>query len=92
MSKYEAYIQRARHRWGDKFTDSDLDPRFVRYYNTGERIKVRMWGEEITGAMTTCGHRFADATVGCTRPAGHAGCHNGDGHHIHARDYLANLK
>lgn len=40
MTKYDEFLARARRRHGDRFSESGLDPRFVRYFNSGERIRV----------------------------------------------------
>lgn len=55
-TKYEQYLERQRAQHGARFDPSELDPRFVRYYNSGERIKVReTWASggsmEITGRV-----------------------------------------
>lgn len=55
MTKYEAAIDRRQRIHGEKFSTGSLDPRFVQYYNTGERIRVATCGEVLTGTvgMTT---------------------------------------
>jgi len=40
MRSYADLVARGRARWGDKFSESELDPRFRRWYESGERIKV----------------------------------------------------
>lgn len=52
---YDAAIARHKAEHGDKFDDSDLDPRFIPFYQTGQRIKVETLGKEVTGtvSMTT---------------------------------------
>lgn len=37
--------------------------------------------------MKACGRRFRKGTYGCSRPSMHAGCCNGDGEHVHAKEY-----
>jgi len=44
-------IARRTAEYGEKFDRSALDPRFGHYFCTGERIKVRTCGEEITGTV-----------------------------------------
>lgn len=51
MNKYEAYISRQKAKYNDKFSDSGLDSRFIEYYNSGQRIKVLAYGEELTGTV-----------------------------------------
>jgi hypothetical protein len=52
MAKYDDYVSRRKREYGDRFSDAGLAPEFVRYFNSGERVKVRMgYGEEITGTI-----------------------------------------
>lgn len=58
MTKFEEYCERQRRRYGDKFTTAQMPEKFVRYYNSGERVKVRTtYGEtevyERTGTIST---------------------------------------
>lgn len=41
MNKYDDMLARFTRTHGDKFDASDLDPRFVEFYNNGARIGVR---------------------------------------------------
>lgn len=49
---YVAAIARFKAVHGTKFTDSGLDPRFIPFYQTGQRIKVNTMGMEVTGTVT----------------------------------------
>lgn len=52
MTRYEQYFAGQLQRWGDKFTGGSLSAKFARYFNSGERIKVRLkHGEEFTGTV-----------------------------------------
>lgn len=46
MTRYEELIERKRTRYGEKFTTTSLDQRFIPAYNSGERITVKL-GEMI---------------------------------------------
>ena len=48
---YRDFINRNTLRYGKKFDPSNLDNRFLKYYENGERIKVRYWDMEITGTV-----------------------------------------
>jgi hypothetical protein len=38
--KYSELVSRKRREFGDKFDDSDLDPTFRPYFESGDRIRV----------------------------------------------------
>lgn len=40
MSPFEEYLARKLRHYGTKFDTSDLDKRFIPFYNSGQRIKV----------------------------------------------------
>ena len=40
MTKFEELLERKKQEYGRKFRVSSLDRRFIRYFNSGERIKV----------------------------------------------------
>jgi len=50
-NRYKDFINRSVHRHGKKFNPSNLDKRFLKYYENGERIKVQYWDMEITGTV-----------------------------------------
>jgi hypothetical protein len=50
-SNFEDYLTRARAKHGEQFNSSQLAGQFVRYFRTGERIKVRYCDEDITGTV-----------------------------------------
>lgn len=57
---FQDYLSRKRHEYGEKFDVSHLDDRFVRYFQTGERIKVEIYGEVKHGTVgVTTGWRPA---------------------------------
>jgi len=49
MSKYDDLIARKKNEYGKKFSTADLDKRFIKYFNSGERIKVNDYGRVIYG-------------------------------------------
>lgn len=51
MRSYQDFIARKTQEFGDKFDASDLDPRFIEFFNSGQRIKVRSFGEVVTGTV-----------------------------------------
>lgn len=54
--KYDDYFKRKQREFGMQFDASDLDPRFIPAFNSGERIRVKLWGEEIkTGTVGVTG-------------------------------------
>lgn len=60
MSKYTDYITRKRAEYGERFDPSDLDPRFIPYFNSGERVRVSTRGLTLTGTVgVTTGWRPA---------------------------------
>lgn len=54
MTRFEEYCNRQRRLYGERFRPP-ADARFRRYYESGERIKVRTCGMVLTGtvALTT---------------------------------------
>lgn len=52
MRDYTELINRKQAEYGEKFDTSELSQQFVRYYNNGQRIKVKTrWDEELTGTI-----------------------------------------
>jgi len=49
MSNYSDFVARKRAQYGDQFDDSDLDPRFIRFFDSGERIEVGLNGFTMDG-------------------------------------------
>lgn len=57
--EWEAYLQRARHRHGDKLDLSNIPEKFIPFFH-GPRLRVRMYDQEITGTVSvTTGWRPA---------------------------------
>lgn len=50
-SKFSRYISRKIREYGDDFDSSDLAPQFIKYFNSGERIKVDYGGKIVTGTV-----------------------------------------
>jgi hypothetical protein len=49
---YREFIERKQREYGEKFDPSDLNPAFVRYFESGERVKVKDYGENVvTGTI-----------------------------------------
>lgn len=56
ITPFEQRLIRGQREHGDKFATDDLHARFIPYYNSGQRIKVRYGGEDgptITGVVST---------------------------------------
>lgn len=50
--RFSQYVLKKLREHGNKFSMADLDMRFVPYYESGERIKVKpKYGDEITGTV-----------------------------------------
>jgi hypothetical protein len=64
MTNYDEMVADKKAQYGGKFDPSDLDPRFVQYFNSGERIRVETTDGDAVDVRT--------GTVGVTtgwRPA-----------------------
>ncbi len=64
MTNYDEMVANKKAQYGGKFDASDLDARFVRYFNSGERIRVETTDGDAVDVRT--------GTVGVTtgwRPA-----------------------
>ena len=56
MRSYQEWHRRAEAQHGSRLSVAGLDSRFVRYFESGERIRVRCMGAVITGTVgVTCG-------------------------------------
>ena len=53
---YDNYIAKKRGQYGDKFDDSELNPEFIPYYHTEQRVEVQWGSEKVRG--------FIGATTG----------------------------
>ena len=51
MRSYHDYLTKKRAEYGSAFDPSDLNPAFIRYFESGQRVKVRLYGEELTGTI-----------------------------------------
>ena len=51
MNSMTELVNRKTAQYGDKFDPSDLDGRFITYYQTGQRIKVETYGMVKTGTV-----------------------------------------
>ena len=51
MKSFNDYLERGKRQWGSKFDASGLDRRFIKYYESGQRIKVKAYGQEVTGTV-----------------------------------------
>jgi hypothetical protein len=51
MENYQEYLKRGKSQHGSRFDTSDLDPRFVPFFRTGQRIKVETCGTFLTGTV-----------------------------------------
>jgi hypothetical protein len=58
--RFESYVTRAKQQHGDRLDLSEIPAKFIPYFQTGQRIRVRMYGEEMTGTVSvTTGWRPA---------------------------------
>jgi len=68
---YADLVLRGRSHYGDRFSESDLAPRFRRYYESGERVRVRFSYGEATGTIgATTGWRPAFLLMRTARSIG----------------------
>lgn len=51
MHSMTELVNRRYAQYGDKFDTSDLDKRFIQYYQSGQRIKVETCGMIMTGTV-----------------------------------------
>jgi len=51
MNNFTDLVNRRTAQYGDKFDVSDLDKRFIAYYQNGQRIKVETCGMIMTGTV-----------------------------------------
>ena len=49
--RYTELVARRTQQYGEQFQDTALDPRFIPYYENGQRIKVKEYGETKTGTV-----------------------------------------
>ncbi len=50
---FDDYIQRKKAEYGEKFDPSDLDARFVPAFESGERVRLKFYGEGVkTGTVS----------------------------------------
>lgn len=52
LSPFGEYCSRQIERWGLRFNDRGLRPKYVPYFNSGERIRVDVSGEIVTGTVS----------------------------------------
>jgi len=51
MKDYLTWFNNKAEVYGDKWDGSDLAPKFIKAFNTGERIRVKVYGEVKTGTV-----------------------------------------
>jgi len=51
MRSYQDLVFRGRQRHGAQFDESSLDPRFIRYDESGQRVRVKTCGMFLTGTI-----------------------------------------
>jgi hypothetical protein len=51
MNSMTELVNRKYAQYGEKFDTSDLDKRFIQYYQNGQRIKVETCGMVMTGTV-----------------------------------------
>lgn len=51
MGRWTEFLERKRREYGSSFDPSDLDPRFIQFYESGKRIKVLTYGVPKTGTV-----------------------------------------
>ena len=71
---YDEYLVEKQHEYGEKFDPSNLDARFVPFFESGQRIEVTYaWGETRRGYVgVTTGWRPAWLLIHNTRSMGSA--------------------
>jgi hypothetical protein len=94
MTKYDEYLARKRAEHGTQFDPSDLAPQFVRYYNSGERVRVQdKYGETRTGTIgVTTGWKPAFLLMATSRSLGSTELLSTDDQVVavkHGRTYVA---
>ena len=52
MTKFEGFLQRADMRYGLAFDKRGLAEQFIPFYNSGQRIRVKTCGMELTGTIS----------------------------------------
>ena len=62
---YQDFINRKSVQYGDKFDPSDLAPKFIPYFESGERIKIDCVGLDDEG-RDVYGHYIITGTIGVT--------------------------
>ena len=49
---YQKFLEKGRQDWGDKFSDENLNPAFIPFFENGKRIEVEFpWGERKRGRI-----------------------------------------
>lgn len=51
MRSYQQWLDKKHAQYGTRFDSSALDPRFIRYYESGQRVRVTTCGMTITGTV-----------------------------------------
>ena len=51
MNNYKKLVERWRRKWGEKFSESNLNPGFIKFYESGERIEVDFGYEKKRGRV-----------------------------------------
>jgi len=46
MRNYREFLAKKRAEYGEKFDASSLNPAFVKYFESGERVKVRIYSDD----------------------------------------------
>lgn len=54
MTKYEALVQRFKAEYGDRFNEKGLDPKWIPYYESQERIEVRFHSGPVKRGRVAC--------------------------------------
>lgn len=68
---YQEYLSRKQTEYGSKFDSSDLDPRFISYYENGKRIWVSDFGHVTSGTVgVTTGWRPVFLLISSSRAMG----------------------
>ena len=68
---YAEFVRRKKNQFGLRFDESDLDTRFVRYFESGDRIKVSEYGRCHFGTVgVSCGIRPVFLLMATSRSVG----------------------
>jgi hypothetical protein len=51
-TNFDEFLERAKRKHGSIFSDRELSKKFIPFYRTGQRIRIRTFGEIVTGTVS----------------------------------------